>query len=35
VSVAISARAPIVASGRLNRITNGVISELKARTIIR
>ena len=28
-------KAPIVASGRVNRITNGVMSELKARTIIR
>ena len=26
--------APMVASGRLNRMMNGVISELKARTII-
>ncbi len=27
-------KTPIVANGRLNMITNGVISQLKARTII-
>ena len=29
-----AAKAPIVASGRLNRITNGVMSEPKVSTII-
>ena len=30
-----AANAPMVASGRLNMMMNGVMSELKARTIIR